>query len=136
MIRNLNHSLKKIFKKERLISERVSSLHHQQLLLEAERAAIASQRQHHEVVDLIDNQIEDENLDSAMVEFNQFKARMEPTTVVVQNVSTPRVKKPRPVNWRDITWDYMSYNDIHRTIRRYNLKDHNEKLSYWYSILP
>ena len=69
-----------------------------------------------------------------MVEFNQFKARMEPTTVVVQNVSTPRVKKPRPVNWRDITWDYMSYNDIHRTIHKYNLKDHNEKLSY--SILP
>ena len=120
MIRNLNFFFKKISEEERIISERVSSLRHQQHRLEADRATIVDQRRHEEVIDLTDQQIQIQNLDPAVVQFNLLGIgrQMEPTTGVVQVVrAAPRVRKPRPVNWRDIAWDYICYNDILRTVR-------------------
>ena len=70
MIRNLNFFFKKISEEERIISERVSSLRHQQHRLEADRATIVDQRRHEEVIDLTDQQIQIQNLDPAVVQFN------------------------------------------------------------------
>ena len=98
MIRNLNFFFKKISEEERIISERVSSLRHQQHRLEADRATIVDQRRHEEVIDLTDQQIQIQNLDPAVVQFNLLGIRrqMEPTTGVVQVVrAAPRVRKPR-----------------------------------------
>ena len=79
-----------------------------------------------------------ENIDPIIKELNNLGNQIQrPVSTPVQHVPVPRqMRKLRPVNWKDIAWDYISYRNIHRTVRTFNLLERNSKLDYWYTILP
>ena len=75
MLRNLTFYFNKISQEERRIAEIEDSLRRQQHLLEAEKAAIATQNRNQDVIDLIEQESEDENLDHALTHFNRLGIR-------------------------------------------------------------